>query len=348
MRALRLRPVLAGVSVALPPGTALLPEECACCSAPATHRVAARRRDGVSVLVGYCDDCAEHQASASSRQLSLALSSLLLGLVSAGGLPLLASRLGLFWLAFSSCTASLLPLLFLLVPRKQSLGAHASHGHAVLWAAGDRLWCASDRYGDRVAQLNGARALPTPIRESIASPWLSAGPLLAVGAACLSYFVYHPLLRIINLASSRIEVSVDGAPLVSVDATSNESPSAGALVRVPAGHHVLSARSAVDGAAITRVSVDFQTGAIHLFAPGAEQTCFWLETTGYGQEQRIQPGYQALVSAENFWVLPADIDRWFAANPAPSDPHSHSSGGLLTALRQAPCAETPPDARSRE
>lgn len=346
MRALRHRPVLAGVSVALPPGTALLPEECACCGAQASHRVAVRRRDGVSVLVGYCDDCAEHQASASSYLLSLALSSLLLGLVSAAGLPLLAPRLGLFGLAFGSGLASLLPLLFLLVPPKPALGAHAARGHAVSWLAGDRLFCASEGYGERIAELNGARASEASIREGVASPWLSAGPLLVVGAACLSYFVYHPLLRVINLTPSRIDVAVDGAPLVSVDATSNESPSAGALVRVPAGRHVLSARSAIDGAAVTSVSVDFQTGAVHLFAPGAEQTCFWLETTGYGQEQRAAPSYQALVSEQNFWVLPGGIDRWFSANPAPSDARSHSSGGLLTALRQAPCAEAPPEVRA--
>src|SRR5450755_5017893 len=97
------RPALAGVSVALPPGTAILPEECACCAEPATHRLAARRRDGVSLLVGYCDECAEHQASASSRVLALGLSSLLLGLATASGLPLLAPRAGLVVLALVAC-----------------------------------------------------------------------------------------------------------------------------------------------------------------------------------------------------------------------------------------------------
>jgi hypothetical protein len=208
-----LRPVLVGVSVALPPGTAILPEECACCAEPATHRLAARRRDGVSVLVGYCDECAEHQAAASSRMLSLALSSLLLGLVTAGGLPLLAPRLGLFGLAFSSCVASLLPLGFLLLRQAHAGSAHAARGPAVLWAPGDRLLCADERYGRRIAELNGASALPAPIREGIASPWLSAGPLVGIGAACLSYFVYHPLLRVINLGSAQIVVAVDGARL---------------------------------------------------------------------------------------------------------------------------------------
>jgi hypothetical protein len=106
--------------------------------------------------------------------------------------------------------------------------------------------------------------------------------------------------------------------------------------------------SAVDGSALAHLLVEFQSGATHLFAPGAVATCFWLETTGYGQEQLVKPSYQPLPSEDHFWVLPGGIDTWFAANPAPSDPQSHSSGGLLTALRQAPCAEAPPEARATE
>ena len=348
MRRLRLRPVLTGVSVAIPQGTPLLPEECACCGKPATHHLAARRRDGVSLLVGYCDECAEHQASASSRVLALGLSSLLLGLVTASGLPLLAPRAGMLVLVLLACVAALLPVFFLLFPQRQIEAPHVARGRAVVWERGQRLWCAGARYGPRVAELNQARAWPATAREALGSAWLSAGPLVAIGAACLSYFVYHPLLRVINLGSARIEVAVDGARLVSVDATSNESPSAGALVRVPAGQHVLSVSSAVDGSALARVDVDFQSGAVHLFAPGASETCFWLETTGYGQEQLVKPSYQPLVSEDHFWALPGGIDTWFSANPAPSDPHSHSSGGLLTALRQAPCAEAPAEARAPE
>jgi hypothetical protein len=340
--------MLAGVSVALPPGTALLPEECACCGMPATHRLAARRGDGVSVLTGYCDECAEHQAAAASRVLALALASLILALVVAAGLPLLAPRVGAVGLVSASVFAAVLPLVLLLLPALAPDAPHTARARAVTWERGQRLWCADARYGGRVAELNGARAVPAARREDLGSPWLSAGPLLGIGAACLSYFVYHPLLRVINLGSARIDVSVDGARLVSVDATSNESPSAGALVRVPAGQHVLSVSSAVDGSLLARVPVEFQSGESHLFAVGAVDTCFWLETTGYGAEQLAKPSYQPLKSESHFWVLPGGIDTWFSPNPASSDPHSHSSGGLLTALRQAPCADAPPEVRAAE
>jgi len=347
MRRLRLSPVLMGVRVVIPPDLTVLPEECACCGKPATHKNALRQGKR-SLLVGYCDECAEHQASSSARALSLSLASLLLALVTAAGLPLLLPRLGAFGLVLASFSASLLPLLFLLAPERAVEPPHAARARAIVWHSERQLWCANERYGERVAELNGTRAMPASARAALGSAWLCAGPLIAMGAALLSYFVYHPLLRIINLGSARIDVAVDGAYLLSVDATSNESPSAGALVRVPAGEHVLSVSSAVDGALLERAQVELRSGSVHLFAPGAAGICFWLETTGYGQEQLAKLSYLPLASDTHFWALPGGIDTWFAENPAPADAHSQSSGGLLTALRQGPCAQAPPEARGAQ
>ena len=340
---------LDGVSVALPASvslsTTLLPEECACCAQAATHRVALKRPDGASLLVGYCDECAEHQASSSSRVLSLTLASVLLALSSAAGLPLLAPRLGLLPLLLSVCGLSLLPLLLAFLPMRPVPPPHSARGLAVGWGHGQRLQCAAPVYAQRVVSLNGGETSPTRIPEHGGSAWLSAGPVLGLGAACLSFFVYHPLLRVLNLGPVRVEVAVDGKWLTSVDPTSNESPAGGALVRVPAGAHTLSVVSSVDGSALGSNAVHFSSGAVHLFAIAADSTCFWLETTGYGREQRATPSYQALPSEAHFWVLPGGIDTWFAGNPQPSTANAHSSGGLLTALRQAPCAEAPQEVR---
>ncbi|MET0791093.1 MAG: hypothetical protein ABW061_06185 [Polyangiaceae bacterium] len=349
VRALRASRVLDGVRVVLSAGAsgALLPEECACCAEPATHHLAARRRDGSSLLVGYCDECSEHQASSASRGLSLSLSSLLLALVGAAGLPLLAPGLGWLGLSLLAVLLAVLPLLVLLVPVARPRAPHTSRGPAVLWGTENDVLCASPRYAARLAELNGGlQQQPAPIRERTASAWLSAGPVVGVGAACLSFFVYHPLLRVINLGPVPAEVALDGQRLASVDATSNESPSAGAIVRVPAGAHVLSVTSLIDGSALGQIGVEFHSGAVHLFAIGGEGTCFWLETSGYGREQLARPSYQALTSADHFWVLPGGIDTWFAPNPGTADPNARSSGGLLTALRQAPCAEAPQEVRS--
>lgn len=349
---LEIRPntVLEGVSVTLPASTppVLLPEECACCGQESTHRAALAGNDDASLLVGYCDECAEHQAGSSSRVLALALASVILALVAAAGLPLLAPRLGWFGLSLLVCTLAALPLLALLLPSRPLELPHAARGLAVFWGAGPRLLCAAPSYGERVAALNRGELRPEPIRERVGSAWLSAGPVLGVGAACLSFFVYHPLLRVLNLGTQPVEVALDGRPLTEVDPTSNESPLAGALLRVPAGQHTLSVKSAVDGRELSREQADFHSGAVHLLALGATDTCFWLETTGYGREQRIGRSYEPLRAREHFWVLPGGIDTWFAPNPESSDPSSRSSGGLLTALRQAPCAVAPPEVRSAQ
>jgi len=342
-------PPLAGVSLRLrSPERSLpvLPEECACCAAPSTHSVALRLAARDSLLVHYCDECADHQAAHSARGLALSLASLLLALSGAAGLPLLAPRLGMFGLCAGALLLALLPLCALLLPPRPLQAPHAARGLAVIWGGGDRLLCAAPRFGEAVASLNESAAEPTLIRERVASPWLWAGPVIAVGAACLSFFVYHPLLRILNLGTLSVQVALDGEPLVVIDPTSNESPVAGALLRVPAGAHRLSVRSSVDGAELGSVQVELQSGAVHLYAFGAEQTCFWLESTGYGREQRVGPSYQPLRSSEYFWALPGGIDTWFAPNPETSDPGARSSGGILTALRQAPCSEAPPEVRA--
>jgi hypothetical protein len=238
-----------------------------------------------------------------------------------------------------------LPLLLVFLPLRPVRAPHAARGPAVLWGPGQRLFCAAPAYGERLAELNGGELSRAAVPERWGSAWLSAGPVLGLGAACFAFFVYHPLLRVLNLGPVAVEVALDGQRLTSVDPTSNESPAGGALLRVPAGAHTLSVFSSLDGSALGSSSVHFESGAVHLFAIGAEQTCFWLETTGYGREQRVAPSYQALSSSEHFWVLPSGIDTWFAANPPPSMESAHSSGGLLTALRQAPCAEAPQEVR---
>src|SRR6478735_1323892 len=141
---------LEGASVTLPVSlsSALLPEECACCAEAASHRTALTRADGASLLVGYCDECAEHQASSSSRVLSLTLASVLLALTSAAGLPLLAPRLGLPLLLLCVCALSGLPLLLAFLPTRPVRPPHAARGPAVVWVQHQRLLCAAPAYAE--------------------------------------------------------------------------------------------------------------------------------------------------------------------------------------------------------
>jgi hypothetical protein len=170
MRRLRLSPVLMGARVVIPPSLAVLPEECACCGKTATHQSALRQGKG-SLLVGYCDECAEHQASSSARALSLSLASLLLALVTAAGLPLLLPRLPASGLVLASLLASLLPFVFLLAPERALEPPHTARALAVVWQRELQLWCANERYGERVAELNGTRAVPASARAAFGSAW---------------------------------------------------------------------------------------------------------------------------------------------------------------------------------
>jgi hypothetical protein len=68
--------------------------------------------------------------------------------------------------------------------------------------------------------------------------------------------------------------------------------------------------------------------------------CFWLESTAYGRAEVDGARRLALSRKQHFWVLPLVVDSWFSENPAQSD-DQRSTGGVLTALRQAPCALAP-------
>jgi hypothetical protein len=332
-------PVDAVVVGPLPDGV-LLPEECACCGRPSTHQRALSRAQRTVLLVGYCDDCALHLSASETRQLASALASLVLSLSAAAALPLLFPALARSGLLLSVALISLLPAVLVLAPRKGPSAPHTARALAVQAGQNGRLVCLNVRYAERLAGLNALGAGHTRTREPRLSAWQSAGPLLGLGAALLFHAIHHPSLRVLNLTDARLDVFVDGSRVASIEPTSQESPAAGALVHAPAGHHQLSAVTA-EGVVVSSLAVDLESGHLHLFAPGSDGFCFWLETLGYGRERSAEPAYRALTGDDRFWVLPEGIDLWFSpALPAQSSP-LQSSGGFITALRQAPCSQAP-------
>jgi hypothetical protein len=136
-----------------------------------------------------------------------------------------------------------------------------------------------------------------------------------------------------------VEVSVDGRLAIFLEPTSGESPAAGVELRVPSGTRELVVRSAADGRLLSRQTARFEGGREHLFAPGSDGYCFWLESTGYGRARTERALRQPLEGEEKFWILPRGVDTWFAPNPPAGEQSVRASGGVLTALRQAPCAE---------
>ncbi|HEV8547526.1 MAG TPA: hypothetical protein VGQ57_00840, partial [Polyangiaceae bacterium] len=164
---------------------------------------------------------------------------------------------------------------------------------------------------------------------------LAVPPLTAaLGTATLA--VTSPLVRVVNLSPERISVEVDGRALVDVDSTSVESASAGNELRVSAGSHELVAR-APGGRVIESAQVQVQGGRAHLFAPGSEGYCFWLESAEYGRGHSEGTRRDPLEGPPHFWVLPSDLGGWFRPVPEQARAEARLTGGTVTVLRQAPC-----------
>jgi hypothetical protein len=147
-------------------------------------------------------------------------------------------------------------------------------------------------------------------------------------------------VRIVNLTDARLAVRVDGHLLALVDATSTENARAGVEVRVPSGQREFLAESP-GGQTVARAAVHVHGGREHLYAPGSDGYCFWLETTAYGRAAPPNPRVEPLVGTGRFWVLPGHVDTWFDKNPDAPPGDRRTSGGALTALRQARCADAP-------
>ncbi|MEZ4226026.1 MAG: hypothetical protein R3B13_34075 [Polyangiaceae bacterium] len=324
--------------VRLPLSEALtVPQLCACCGADSARAVRVRR-GSLDLFVPYCEGCLVHASSGMTRDLASFLASGLLALTLAFALPLWFEWIP-FWLHVC-CTAglALLPLVFRYVLAPRRLAPHTTTHLAAWWRSDGALACTFPPFAEALARANGVEVELASLREPGPRRSVWFAPALGLLLAPVSHRLHFPTVRVVNLTDDRITVRVDGREVCSVEATSAESPAAGAEVRVPAGRREL-AVSGPQGRAVMTARVDVQAGARHLFAPGSEAVCFWLEETAYGrgaQEEQVVP----LTGAARFWRIPDAVDLWFVPTPQAA-PDRRSSGGTLMALRQAPCARAP-------
>ncbi len=321
----------------LDPASLVTPDFCACCGAPP----ASSERVG-ELIVPYCVRCLRHASAATTRSLAAGLSSCLVAFCLALALPLAWPSASLGAHCAAVLAGSLLPLSLRAWPRRPEPG-HAAAERAVWRLADGRLACAEPRFATALATQAVAEVESLPRAEPRFPSWLLVGPLVAAIGAPAGWLFHHPLVRVLNLTEERLNIDVDGRPVLSLEPSSAESPTAGAEIRMPSGSHELGSTTADGRRVTTRAAL--QSGAIHLFAPGSPKHCFWLEETRYGREQGEGEGLVPLTGEARFWVLPRQVDTWFAPNPRPATPDARSSGGLLVALRQAPCALAPPEAR---
>lgn len=325
---------LQGVRVVFGHETTSVPPECACCREPASRadKIAAQGRE---LFVGYCDACWSHQGARRTERLAVLVASGVLGATLSTALPLVP-RVGSPWTYFVLVVLGVLaPAAAGALRRKAPAPGHAARGPA-LRARGAEIECANAEFGHALAALNGATATPVSYRESRVHPgvWIHL-----LWAPLLAWFVHdltRPVVRVVNLTGDPILVDVDGERVLSVAPTSVESASAGGEVRIAAGRRTLVARRE-NGEPFTKDEVEVALGRVHLFAPGSDAYCFWLEESALGQRGAGVTARTPLSGPPFFWVLPEDIGGFFAPAPASALAEGALSGGVITVLRQAPC-----------
>lgn len=296
--------------------------------------------DPAVLLVPYCGACHAHVSRASTRRLAVGLSSALLSFTIAAGLPLLWQPPGLaVYLAVVLASAAL-PLLLSWVRARRPEPGHSATARAAWFRLDGVLVCASVPWGERLALASGGTpSARVRVREPAFPPWAVGVGVVAVSATPFLHGFHFPEVRVVNVTDRPLTVAVDGRPRGRVEATSGESARAGLIVRVPAGRRLLTATDP-EGRVVDTAAVLVEGGSGHLYAPASEGTCFWLETTGYGKDKASGTQRDLLAGEPRFWVLSSRVDFWFSP-PPPVDDDERSTGGVVRALRQAPCEEAP-------
>lgn len=329
---MRLRPdvwILEGQRAAL-----IVPTGCAACGVATPRARRLSRGHAAELLVPYCATCLQRLARGDTLALVLALAATLLALVVALVFPVVWPRAGLPLHVAASILAALIP----------HAAAHAfslrwplsARRPSVYWTRAGQLACRRREFAEQLARFNqlevSRRASLPPMH-----PLSGVALAIAVGVSPLLHFMHHPALRVLNLSGQRLWIRIDGEQPIPVEPTLRESPRAGRSLRLPRGERLLEALDA-SGRVISSVHAELLGDREHLYAPGSDGQCFWLEATGYGQvrERRVTE----LPSPTRFWQLEPSIDTWFVRSPEPPPGAGRSSGGKLVALRHGRCTET--------
>lgn len=341
----------------------LVPKGCACCGEAASYSRIESSAQGKSLIIPYCGDCYRHGARTFTRSLATALASGILGITLAVVLPLACFRLplGIHWAVTASAAA--LPWMVARRWRPRLGPQHAALGRAVWFLSDGRLCCRNSAWAEQLLSMDpsllpprhsaGESEVPSDPPSEAADldravawearkkwPWLALGlaGLLALATASNNFF--YPLVRVLNLQDESVLLNVDGHFLGRVESSAGESPTAGVELYVPAGrrHWVVTTR---EGKIVSDLEVAVTPGEQHLFAPGDHDWCFWIETTSYGRNLGPEEQIRRLSRVNGFWELPSEVDSWFVPNPSNGAQNQSTSGGQLTALRQARCSDAP-------
>jgi hypothetical protein len=291
------------------------------------------------LIVPYCSTCHRHASFFRTRALAVAAASTLLGGSAAFALPLLWEWLPYPVLAFASLVLAAIPLVIARFVRQSVHRGHSAAVRAVWWRNRTEIVCTSVSFARELANASGTSSRLASLAEPWFSRWMLVGIAATVVATAMAQHLVFARVRVVNLTDGAVVVLVDMRQVARVEPSSGESPAAGAELSVGAGRRRLTAVNE-SGQIIEDAVVELRGAARHLYAPSSDGYCFWLETTGYGHSWPNGIIVEPLERGASFWPVPTSVDAWFAANPPPTA-EQRSTGGALTAVRQARCERAP-------
>jgi hypothetical protein len=312
-----------------------LPNRCAACGEEATRALPLRATGHPEIAVPYCTRCSRRLARHGTLVVALTLSSSLVAVCFAFAFPLL-------WPWSDRATHALAAVLASLIPLALGWALFGEVGGgwqaSVWWLPDGRLACHEGPFARGLASDNSLDSELCRGRSRRVSPWLVAGPVLGLLASGPAHHYRHARLVVLNVSGRPFSLHVDGRFVLRAEPTSAESPGSAHVARIPAGTRHLQA-VLPEGGALGSTTATLRISSDHLYAPGSEGRCFWLERTGYGRQRGRR--LEALRSSSGFFRPPVPVDSWFLASPEPVAGDDRSSGGSLVALRHSACEDAP-------
>jgi len=308
--------------------------QCACCLSPTSKgRRETSRHHPSGVVVPYCEECLAGVGRLGVRLLAWRLASILLGLAACAFVPLFAWITKPVAVVGAAAIAGLPGLAHVLW---RAFGKeHQNQKFKATTSVAGGIACSNEEWARILSERMGTTYQLVQVRCSYPTGWAYGGVVIALLLTPWLFDWFHPPLRLLNLTDSVLSVSVDRHVIANVEPARGENPRAGVLTKVAAGHHVITARRR-DGALVDEVTANVIAGQTHLFAPSRPKgICFWLERSGIGRNSNGKTLRELLVSENDFWALPDNIDGWF--EPAPGSASTLGTGGTVISLRQGPC-----------
>ncbi len=309
-----------------------LPRDCAACGSPATTRllVSRRFRSGPLVSVPCCGACWLRGRRWSRKLTNFAFAGLAASVV-AGTVGFFVELRFLAVIAIASGAAALAAGALLYLFSRLAAGGQAWPPVQIVSSNQSTvvLFCASEKWGNDLAELSGGKRLQRARRfHRLSTVGIAACALLGLLVALVSWREAHALVRVDNASKVPLMIWIDGRRYQVVPPNTNGAPPPELWIR--AGRHELGYSEAEEPAPRSRVVVGVPTTQ-SLYNPG-RTACYWRLETVYAKSWfPAKAGTDIALERSEFYRLP-EVDDWFRQSPASVQVSSTSPGEKRVAL----------------